>query len=68
MKTFDVDLDTTLALLASIPDDVIVVTESGIGQSADVVRMMSRGVYGFLIGEAFMKEPDPGHALELLFT
>ena len=68
LKTFDVDLDTTLALLASISDDVIVVTESGIGQSADVVRMMSRGVYGFLIGEAFMKEPDPGHALELLFT
>ena len=68
LKTFDVDLDTTLALLASISDDVIVVTESGIGQSTDVVRMMSRGVYGFLIGEAFMKEPDPGHALELLFT
>jgi len=68
LRTFDVDLETTFNLLASIPDEVIVVTESGIRKSSDVQKMVSRGVYGFLVGEAFMKEPDPGQALELIFT
>ena len=51
-----------------IPNDVNVVTESGITKRSDVEKMMSRGVFSFLVGEAFMKEPDPGRALELLFT
>ena len=68
LKTFDVDLETTLSLCALIPDDVIVVTESGITRTSHVEKMLSSGVYGFLVGEAFMKEPDPGRALELLFT
>ena len=53
LRTFDVDLETTFNLLASIPDEVIVVTESGIRKSSDVQKMVSRGVYGFLVGEAY---------------
>ena len=68
LKTFDVDLETTINLLALIPDDVIVVTESGISRPSQVERMIRNGVYAFLIGEAFMKDPDPGRALESLFV
>ena len=68
LKTFDVSLNTTLDLLASIPENTVVITESGISQRADVARMISNNVYGFLVGEAFMREPDPGRALEFLFT
>lgn len=68
LKTFNVDLNTTLNLLAGIPDDVVVITESGISQRPDVARMLSADVYGFLVGEAFMREPDPGSALESLFS
>ena len=68
LKTFEVSLNTTLDLLAEIPEGVCVVTESGIHQRADVARMMSNHVYGFLVGEAFMKEPDPGQALKFLFS
>jgi indole-3-glycerol phosphate synthase len=50
-----------------MPEEVVVITESGIGQRVDVEQMLSNDVYGFLVGEAFMREPDPGHALELLF-
>ena len=62
LKTFSVDLETTLRLLAAIPDDVTVVTESGISDNSDIVKMMASGVFGFLIGEALMKEKDPGAA------
>jgi indole-3-glycerol phosphate synthase len=68
LKTFEVSLDTTLGLLSHIPSDVIVITESGISKRADVDRMLSNEVYGFLVGEAFMREPEPGLALESLFT
>ena len=68
LKTFDVDLNTTLDLLSHIPDEVLVITESGIHKPTDVAQMLSNDVFGFLVGEAFMKEPDPGHALEFLFT
>ncbi|MGI9323187.1 MAG: indole-3-glycerol phosphate synthase TrpC [Pseudomonadales bacterium] len=67
LKTFDVDLNTTLALLPQIPAETRVVTESGIHQRADVERMMTQGVYGFLVGEAFMRADDPGAALQKLF-
>lgn len=67
LKTFEVDLNTTLGLLSQIPKEVVVITESGIGQRADVDQMLSNDVYGFLVGEAFMREPNPGQALELLF-
>ena len=68
LKTFSVDLETTLQLLAAIPNDVTVVTESGISDNSDIVKMMASGVFGFLIGEALMKEEDPGAALISLFA
>ena len=68
LKTFDVSLETTLDLLAHIPPDVVVITESGISKRVDVDRMLANEVYGFLVGEAFMREAEPGLALESLFT
>lgn len=68
LKTFDVDLHTTLDLLQHIPDGTVVITESGINQRMDVAQMLSNDVYGFLVGEAFMRAPEPGQALENLFT
>ena len=68
LKTFSVDLETTLQLIAAIPNDVSVVTESGISDKSDIVKMMASGVFGFLIGEALMKEKDPGAALISLFA
>ena len=67
LRTFEVALDTTLDLLADVPVDRILVTESGILAKADVQRMRDAGVYGFLVGEAFMRAPDPGVALAELF-
>ncbi|MCX7902729.1 MAG: indole-3-glycerol-phosphate synthase TrpC, partial [Burkholderiaceae bacterium] len=59
---------TTLALLPRIGADRIVVTESGILSPADVARMRQAGVQAFLVGEAFMRAPDPGAALQHLFA
>lgn len=67
LHTFEVTLDTTLSLLAQIPDDRIVVTESGILQPADVALMREQGVNAFLVGEAFMRADEPGEALRSLF-
>ncbi len=67
LQTFATSLQTTLDLLGAIPDDVCVVTESGIHQKQDVRTMLDRGVYAFLIGEAFMRAPAPGTALRNLF-
>ena len=67
LHTFETRLETTLDLLNRIPADRIVVTESGIHAAADVTRMRAAGVHTFLVGEAFMKAPDPGAKLaELL--
>jgi len=63
LRTFQTNLDTTLSLLPGIPAGHLVVTESGIRQRADVLRMQRHGVHGFLVGEAFMRAPDPGAAL-----
>ena len=67
LRTFAVSLETTWALLPRIPADRIVVTESGIGTPEDVAAMRARGVQTFLVGEAFMRVPDPGAALRALF-
>jgi len=68
LKTFDTRLETTLELLPRIPDARLVVTESGILSPADVTRMREAGVNAFLVGEAFMRSPDPGAALVRLFA
>lgn len=63
LRTFDVSLQTTLDLLPQVSGDKLMITESGITTPSDIQRMVHAGVYGFLIGEAFMREPDPGIAL-----
>jgi indole-3-glycerol phosphate synthase len=67
LRTFETRIETTLALLERMPADRIVITESGIASPADVARLRSRGVNAFLVGEAFMRAPDPGRALRALF-
>jgi indole-3-glycerol phosphate synthase len=67
LRTFDVSLDTTLSLRSRVPSDRILVTESGIVQREDVLRMRAAGVQAFLVGEAFMRADDPGAALAALF-
>lgn len=67
LRTFDVTLDTTLALKDAVPRDRRLVTESGIVTVADVRRMRDAGIDAFLVGEAFMRERDPGQALQRLF-
>jgi indole-3-glycerol phosphate synthase len=67
LRTFEVSLDTTLELRAHLPADRLLVTESGILGRADVARMREAGVHAFLVGEAFMRAPDPGAALADLF-
>jgi indole-3-glycerol phosphate synthase len=68
LHTFETRLDTTYALLDMIPADTVVVTESGIRDSAQVNEMRARDVHAFLVGEAFMRETDPGAALTALFN
>jgi len=68
LRTFDVSLETTLALRERVPADRLLVTESGILDRADVQRMRAAGVHAFLVGEAFMRAPDPGLALAELFA
>ena len=67
LKTFEVSLDTTLTLKARVPADRLLITESGINTRDDVLRMGAAGVNAFLVGEAFMRAPEPGEALEALF-
>ena len=67
LRTFEVTLDTTLSLLADVPDDRLLVTESGILVQEDVERMREAGVNAFLVGEAFMRAEEPGQALADLF-
>ena len=67
LRTFDVTLDTTLNLMANVPEGRLLVTESGILGRSDVQRMRDAGVHSFLVGEAFMRAPDPGVALAELF-
>lgn len=67
LHTFDTSLNTTIDLLALIPEGVTVITESGIHTRDDVELMRDHNVNGFLVGEAFMREEDPGLALKRLF-
>ena len=68
LKTFEVSLDTTLRLMQQVPADRLLVTESGIRNREDVLRMGAAGVNAFLVGETFMRAPDPGAALAELFA
>ncbi len=68
LRTFETSLDTTLGLLKDVPDDRLLVTESGIATRADVQRLRSAGVHAFLVGETFMRAPEPGLALAELFA
>jgi len=68
LRTFEVTLDTTLGLLPRVPADRLLVTESGILGPTDVQRMRDADVHAFLVGEAFMRQPDPGLALAQLFN
>ncbi|MGB5707845.1 MAG: indole-3-glycerol phosphate synthase TrpC [Arenicellales bacterium] len=67
LRTFETSLDTTLNLLQAIPDDRLVVTESGIHSPEDVILMRQNNVHAFLVGEAFMRADDPGARLAELF-
>lgn len=67
LKTFEVSLDTTLSLVREVPSERLLVCESGIHTRDDVLRMGAAGVNAFLVGEAFMRAPDPGAALAALF-
>jgi len=67
LHTFDVSLENTLCLLDKIPKATIIVTESGIHSQSDVRLMRSKNVNGFLVGEAFMKTPNPGLKLQEMF-
>ncbi len=67
LRSFETRLDTTLDLLQRVPGDCLVVTESGIHTPGDVGAMRSAGVHAFLVGEAFMRAPDPGERLAELF-
>ncbi len=68
LRTFEVSLDTTLRMLDRIPDDRIVVTESGIFTTDDVKQMRDNQVHTFLVGEAFMRAEEPGDKLAELFS
>ncbi|MCC5797531.1 MAG: indole-3-glycerol phosphate synthase TrpC [Methylophaga sp.] len=68
LHTFETSLDTTLNLLSKIPDNSIVVTESGIHSQADVKLMRDHDVHAFLVGEAFMRAENPGAELHKLFS
>ncbi len=68
LHSFHTSLDVTLALRSQVPSDRILVTESGIATPEDVKHLRAAGVHAFLVGEAFMRQPDPGEALARLFA
>lgn len=68
LRTFEVDIQTTLQLQKEVPADRLLVTESGILTQDDVKTMRDAGIHSFLVGEAFMRAPDPGQALARLFA
>lgn len=67
LRSFDTSLRNTIDLLPLVPEDKLIITESGILSSDDVKIMRDHQVNAFLVGEAFMRQPDPGVALEQLF-
>jgi indole-3-glycerol phosphate synthase len=68
LRTFSVSLSATLDLLPKVPAGRVVVTESGIATPRDVALMRGKNVHAFLVGEAFMRVPDPGAGLSALFA
>jgi indole-3-glycerol phosphate synthase len=66
LKTFEVHLETSLRLRADLPPGKLLISESGIHQPSDIAQLRQAGIQAFLIGEAFMREPDPGLALARL--
>ena len=68
LRTFETSIETTLRLAPSIPYDRLLVTESGIRTPEDVARLRAEGIEAFLVGETFMRAPDPGAALAKLFA
>jgi len=68
LHTFETSLQTTLSLLEQVDDNKIIITESGIFSRDDIRLMNEAGIYGFLIGESLMRQPDPGTALSDLIT
>jgi indole-3-glycerol phosphate synthase len=68
LRTFEVSLQTTLDLLPDVPADRLLITESGVLARADVKTMRAARVNAFLVGEAFMRSPEPGLALAELFA
>ena len=68
LRTFEVTTQTTLSLAPLVPHDRVVITESGILTRADVASLRTSGIDAFLVGEAFMRAPDPGAALHALFA
>jgi indole-3-glycerol phosphate synthase len=68
LKSFEVSLDTSLSLRTLVPEDRILVTESGIQTRGDVLRLGAAGISAFLVGEAFMRASEPGEALAALFA
>ena len=68
LHTFETSLDTSTRLAAQIPYDRLMVSESGIRTPDDVARLRAEGIEAFLVGETFMRAPDPGAALKLLFA
>ena len=67
LRTFKTDINNTFDIISQIPEDRILVTESGIKTNSDVVKLRAAGVHSFLVGEAFMTEEDPGLVLSKLF-
>ena len=68
LKTFHTTVETTLGLLWKIPEDCMIVTESGIHTPEEVARLRAQGVQAFLVGEAFMKAAEPGEKMSELFN
>lgn len=68
LRTFEVSLNTTIELLDQIPDEALLVTESGIVTTDDVALMREHRVDAFLVGESFMRAADPGTELQRLFA
>ena len=67
LHNFEVTLQTTIDLIDKISDDKIIITESGITSKADIEMMHENNVFGFLVGEAFMRHPNPGQQLKEFF-
>ncbi len=67
LHSFETRLETSIELRQRVPDDRLLITESGIHTDEDVARMREHGIHAFLVGESFMRAPDPGRRLRELF-